>query len=67
MNHWKAAKNIIRFLQGTKDYKLTYKHTNYLKVIGYSDLDFARCVDTKKLYFRIYFSSCFRMCILEKY
>jgi hypothetical protein len=47
MDHWKATKNVIRFLQGTKDYKLTYKHTNYLKVIGYSDSDFTGCVDTK--------------------
>ena len=38
----------MRYLQGTKDYKLTYKHTNQLKVIGYSDPDFVGCVDTRK-------------------
>ena len=38
----------MRYLQGTKDYKLTYRHTDQLKVIGYLDSDFARCVDTRK-------------------
>ena len=27
-SHWKAAKNVFRFLQGTKDLMLTYRHTN---------------------------------------
>ena len=27
---------------------LTYKRSDHLKVIGYSDSDFARCVDTRK-------------------
>ena len=38
----------MRYLQGTKDYKLTYRHTDQLKVIGYSDFDFAGSVDTRK-------------------
>ena len=38
----------MRYLQGTKDYKLTYRHNDQLKVIGYSDSDFAECVDTRK-------------------
>ena len=25
MNHWKAAKKVLRYLQGTKDYMLKYK------------------------------------------
>ena len=28
LDHWKAAKKVMRYLQGTKDYKLTYKHTD---------------------------------------
>ena len=35
LDHWKAAKKVMRYLQGTKDYKLTYRHTDQLKVIGY--------------------------------
>ena len=48
LDYWKAAKKVMRYLQGTKDYKLTYRHTNQLKVIGYSYSDFVRCVDTRK-------------------
>ena len=38
----------MQYRQGTKDYKLTYKHSNNLEVIRYSDSDFARCADTRK-------------------
>ena len=48
LDHWKATKKVMRYLQGTKDYKLTYRHTDQLKVIGYSDSDFAGCVDIRK-------------------
>ena len=36
------------YLQGTKDHMLTYKRPDHLEVIGYSNSDFFRCVDTKK-------------------
>ena len=48
MDHWKAAKKILRYLQGTKDYMLMYKRLDHLEVIGYSDSDYAGCVDTRK-------------------
>ena len=48
MEHWKAAKRVMRYLQGTKDYKLTYKHSDHLEVIGYLNLDFAGCIDCRK-------------------
>ncbi|KAL0553776.1 hypothetical protein IC582_007680 [Cucumis melo] len=48
MDHWKAAKKVLRYLQGTKDYMLTYKRSDHLEVIGYSDSDFAGCVDIRK-------------------
>ncbi|XP_040866301.1 secreted RxLR effector protein 161-like [Glycine max] len=48
MEHWKAAKKVLRYLQGTKDHMLTYKRSDHLEVIGYSDSDFAGCVDTRK-------------------
>ncbi|PKI57382.1 hypothetical protein CRG98_022227 [Punica granatum] len=38
----------MRYLQGAKDYRLTYRHTDHLRVIGYSDSDFAGCVDSNK-------------------
>jgi hypothetical protein len=48
MEHWKAAKRVMRYLQGTMDYRLTYRYTDYLEVVGYSDSDFTRCVDSRK-------------------
>ena len=48
MDHWRAAKKVIRYLQGTKDYMLMYRQTDILDVIGYSDADFAGCVDSRK-------------------
>jgi len=46
--YWKAAKKVMRYLQGTKNYMLFYKHVKNLEVIGYSNLDFARCQDSRK-------------------
>jgi hypothetical protein len=48
MEHWKAAKKVMWYLQGTKDYGLTFRHTDHLEVVGYSDSDFAGCVDSRK-------------------
>ncbi|XP_065631484.1 secreted RxLR effector protein 161-like [Quercus suber] len=48
LDHWKAAKKVIRYLQGTKDYKLTFKRSNNLEVIGYSDSDFTGSIDSRK-------------------
>ena len=39
---------MIRYLQETKDYKLMYRRTSNLKVVGYSDSDFAGYVDSRK-------------------
>jgi hypothetical protein len=38
----------MRYLQGTKGYSLTFKHTDSLEVFGYTDSDFAGCVDSRK-------------------
>ncbi|GKA97570.1 putative RNA-directed DNA polymerase [Tanacetum coccineum] len=46
--HWKAAKKVLRYLRGTKEYKLTYTRSDNLEVIGYSDSDFAKCKDTSR-------------------
>jgi len=48
MEHWKAAKKILRYLQGTKNLMLTYRKTDCLETIGYSDSDYAGCIDTRK-------------------
>jgi hypothetical protein len=44
--HWQTAKKALHYLQGTKHYMLTYKRTDNLEVIGYTDADFAGCADS---------------------
>lgn len=39
MDHWKALKKVLRYLQGTKDYMLTYRRSHQLEVISCSDVD----------------------------
>jgi len=48
IDHWRAAKKVMGYLQGTKDYMLMYRQTDKLDVIGYSDSDFVGCVDSHK-------------------
>ncbi|KAL6317320.1 hypothetical protein AAG906_030073 [Vitis piasezkii] len=36
LDHWKTAKKVMRYLQGTKDYKLMYKRTSNLEVVTIS-------------------------------
>ena len=38
----------MRYLRGTKDYMLTFKRSYNLEMIGYTDSDFSRCVDSRK-------------------
>ena len=46
-DHWRDAKKVMRYLQGTKDYMLMYRHADNLDVIYYSDTDFGGCVDSR--------------------
>ncbi|XP_057964028.1 uncharacterized protein LOC131155117 [Malania oleifera] len=48
MEHWKAAKKVLRYLKGTKHCMLTNRRTDQLEVVGYSDSNFAGCVDSRK-------------------
>ena len=47
MDHWKAAKKVIRYLQRTKDYMLTSMRLDQLEIIGF-DYDFVECQDSRK-------------------
>ncbi|XP_068650737.1 secreted RxLR effector protein 161-like [Aristolochia californica] len=49
LDYWRAAKKVMRYLQGAKDYMLMYRWTDNLEVIGYPDSDFAGCIDSRKL------------------
>ncbi|KAA3467229.1 Retrovirus-related Pol polyprotein from transposon TNT 1-94 [Gossypium australe] len=46
--HCRVVKKVMRCLKGTKDYMLIYKLTNNLEVVGYSNSNFAGCVDSRK-------------------
>ncbi|GJU20487.1 hypothetical protein Tco_1153829 [Tanacetum coccineum] len=35
--HMKAIKKVLRYVKGTKDYEITYKHNEGNKIYGYSD------------------------------
>ena len=48
LDHWKAAKRVIRYLQRTKDFMLTYRKSDQLEIIGYFDSDFSRCQDSRR-------------------
>jgi Reverse transcriptase (RNA-dependent DNA polymerase) len=48
MNHWKAAKMVLRYLQRMKNHMLTYRRSDRLEVIGYTNSNFAGCVDSLK-------------------
>ncbi|RVX16183.1 Retrovirus-related Pol polyprotein from transposon TNT 1-94 [Vitis vinifera] len=48
IDHWKAAKKVMRYLQGTKDYMLMYRWNDNLEVIGYCDSDYVGCIDSQK-------------------
>lgn len=48
-NHWTAAKHVLRYLRGTADYQLTFNHDpNGIKLVGWSDSDYAGQLDTRK-------------------
>ena len=48
MAHWKAAKQVLRYLHRTKNYMSTYRKSEELEIIGYSDSDFSGCIDSRK-------------------
>ncbi|KAL3509964.1 hypothetical protein ACH5RR_029365 [Cinchona calisaya] len=46
--YWKATKWVLRNLQGTKDYILIYRQSDYLKVAEYLDSYLIGSIDTSK-------------------
>ncbi|XP_060959334.1 secreted RxLR effector protein 161-like [Cannabis sativa] len=47
-SHWKAAKKVMQYLQGTMDHMLTYRRADNLDIVGFSNVDYAGCVDDEK-------------------
>ena len=48
MTHWVGVKKVLRYLSGIRNYRLSYRKSDQLEVIGYLDSDFAGCLDTRK-------------------
>ena len=48
IDNWKTVKKVLCYLQGTEDYMLTYKRTNNLEIIGYSDSYYVGCKDSRR-------------------
>jgi hypothetical protein len=46
--HWEAAICIVCYLKGPQSYTLTLGGKNSLSLMGYSDSDYANCVDTSR-------------------
>eukprot|EP00253_Pinus_taeda_P009608 PITA_09608 len=46
--HWVAAKHILRYLQGTVDYGLDYRQGYGVRLVGYTDSDWAGCASDRK-------------------
>ena len=70
-DHWKAVKKtLLHYLQGTKDFTLTYKKSNNLEVMGYSDADYNGHLDsiksTSENLFTLYQEELFRGRALNK-
>ena len=40
IEHWKLVKKILRYLQGTKGLMMTYRRSDSLHIVGYSDSDY---------------------------
>ena len=47
-SHLTAVKRIIRYVNGTSDYGIWYSRDSNDCLVGYSDADWARCVDDRK-------------------
>ena len=48
VDHWKASKKVMRYLQGTKNFMLMFKRTDNLEVIRYFDSDCGGCINAQK-------------------
>ena len=46
MDRWKVAKRVMMYLKRSKYHMFTYKRPYQLEITGYSDSDFAGCLDS---------------------
>ncbi|XP_071728318.1 uncharacterized mitochondrial protein AtMg00810-like [Rutidosis leptorrhynchoides] len=48
LDHFQAVKRIIRYVKGTLQFGLTFHHSPKPSLLGYSDADWARCIETRR-------------------
>jgi hypothetical protein len=48
MIHWVGIKMPLRYCQGTKHFMITYRRPDKLEFVGYTDANFAGCMDSRK-------------------
>jgi hypothetical protein len=48
VSHWNGIKKALRYIQGTNDFMLMYERSDSLEIVGYSNSDFAGCLDTDR-------------------
>ena len=46
--HWTAAKHMLRYIRGTVEYGLLYESRGSVQLAGFTDADWARCVEDRK-------------------
>ena len=46
--HWSAVKRVLRYVKGTLNLGLRFAHSDSFKLVGYSDSDWAGCIDSRK-------------------
>lgn len=54
LNHWKAAKRVLRYLKGTKSMKLVFEKTRK-KLEGFADADWGNDADDRRSYTGYFF------------
>ncbi|KAJ0834758.1 putative RNA-directed DNA polymerase [Helianthus annuus] len=46
--HFQEVKRILRYIKGTITYGIHYSHPIHTSLLGYSDADWARCLETRR-------------------
>ncbi|KAI3765987.1 hypothetical protein L2E82_16034 [Cichorium intybus] len=47
-DHFQSVKRILRYVKGTLSFGLTFRRPHTNSILGYSDADWARCIDTRR-------------------
>ncbi|GLJ11642.1 hypothetical protein SUGI_0173490 [Cryptomeria japonica] len=48
VEHWVAAKRVLRYVKGTPDFDILYNRNKDPRLVGFTDSNWAGCVDDKK-------------------